>query len=107
MIIASFTFPLSETLELLPAGLWMAETPSGPATKPRARSWGRWLVILACLGVVGLGTFLGWRRAQDQADKREALRIAEKGDFSRSEPLLLRIAQRYPNDATVAKELAL
>jgi predicted Zn-dependent protease len=57
--------------------------------------------------VVGLGAFLAWRRAQDQVDKREALRIAEKGDFSRSEPLLLRIAQRYPNDAIVAKELAL
>jgi tetratricopeptide (TPR) repeat protein len=85
----------------------MAATPSGSATETPARSWGRWLVILACLVVVGLGGFLGWGWAQDQAERREAIRIAEKGDFGRSEPLLLRIAHRHPNDAAVAKELAL
>jgi len=85
----------------------MAANPSGPAIKTPARSWRRWLVFLACLVVVGLAGFLGRQWLQDQAERREALRITERGDFSRSEPLLLRIAQRHPKDAAVAKELAL
>lgn len=85
----------------------MAATPSGPANETSAPNWGRWLVFLACLVVVGLGGFLVWQWSKDQAERREALRIAEGGDFSRSEPLLLRSAQRHPSDAAVAKELAL
>jgi len=83
----------------------MAATASGPATETPALKWGRWLVFLVCLVVVGLGGFLGWQWSQEQVERREALRLA--GDFSRSEPLLVRIAQRHPNDAAVAKELAL
>src|SRR5205823_8520714 len=85
----------------------MAATPAGPATEPTTSSWRRWLVILVCLAVVGLGGFLAWQWLHDQSERREALRVATQGDFSRSEPLLLRIAQRHPNDAPVAKELAL
>ena len=85
----------------------MAATPAGPATKPTTSSWRRWLVILVCLAILGLGGFVSWQWLQDQSERREALRIAEKGDFSRSEPLLLRCAQRHPNYAAVAKELAL
>ena len=85
----------------------MAANPSGPAIKTPARSRRRWLVFLACLVVVGLAGFLGRQWLQDQAERRQALRITERGDFSRSEPLLLRIAQRHPKDSAVAKELAL
>ena len=85
----------------------MVATPAGPATETPAPRWGRWLVFLACLALVGLAGFLGWQWLQDQAEQREALRITESGDFSRSEPLLLRMAQRHPKDAAVAKELAL
>jgi tetratricopeptide (TPR) repeat protein len=85
----------------------MATIPAGPATETTTPSWRRWLVILFCVSVIGLGGFLGWQWLRDQSERREALRIAAKGDFSRSEPLLLRIALRHPNDAAVAKELAL
>src|SRR5438093_2546224 len=85
----------------------MAATPAGPATETTTSSWRRWLVILVCLAVVGLGGFLGWQWLRNQSERREALRVATQGDFSRSEPLLLRVAQRHPKDAAVAKELAL
>jgi tetratricopeptide (TPR) repeat protein len=64
-------------------------------------------VILVCLAVLGLGGFWGLAMAARTAERREAFRVAERGDFGRAEPLLLRIAQHHPNDAAVAKELAL
>ena len=84
----------------------MAATPAGPATEPSTSNWRRWLAILVCLTVLGLSAFLGWQWLHDQSERREALRMGEK-DFGRAEPLLLRVAQHHPNDAAVAKELAL
>jgi tetratricopeptide (TPR) repeat protein len=50
---------------------------------------------------------LGWQWWREQAERREAVRIAAEGDFQSAEPRLLALAQRHPNDATVAKTLAL
>jgi tetratricopeptide (TPR) repeat protein len=44
---------------------------------------------------------------QEKANRDEALRIAANGGFARSEPVLLQIAQRHPDDAAVVKELVL
>jgi predicted Zn-dependent protease len=85
----------------------MAAASSAPAPGNPILSWRRWTVILASLAVIGLGVFLGWNKLQAKADRDEALRIAKKGDFARSEPLLLQVAKRHPDDTTVAKELAL
>jgi Tfp pilus assembly protein PilF len=65
------------------------------------------MVILVCVAILGLGGFVGWRWLQDQSERGEALRVSAQGDFSRAEPLLLRFARRHPDDAAIAKELAL
>jgi tetratricopeptide (TPR) repeat protein len=54
-----------------------------------------------------VGGFIVWQRAQLRAERREALQLADKGEFTRAESLLLRLAQRDPNDAAVAEKLAL
>jgi predicted Zn-dependent protease len=85
----------------------MTVTPAKPGTATIGLSW-RWLaVLLATLAILGGGGFWAWQWSQDQKDREEALRLAEKGDFSRAEPLLLRQAKRYPTDPAFAKELAL
>src|SRR5262249_26621432 len=80
---------------------------SRPTTKSVAPPWRRWLIFFLCLAGLGVGGFIVWQRAQQRAERREALQLAEKGEFTRAEPLLLRLAQRDPNDATVAEKLAL
>jgi predicted Zn-dependent protease len=57
--------------------------------------------------VVGLGVFFGWRLDRDRARRQEALRAAEHSRFSEAEPLLLRVSQDHPDDAEVAKRLAI
>jgi len=85
----------------------MTEASSEPAPGNLILSWRRWMVILALLAVIGVGIFLGWNKLQEKADRDEALRIAANGGFTRSEPVLLQIAQRHPDDAAVAKGLVL
>src|SRR5262249_6827640 len=48
-----------------------------------------------------------WRWDRDRAQRQEALQVAEHGRFSEAEPLLVQVAQRHPDDAEVAKRLAL
>jgi predicted Zn-dependent protease len=56
---------------------------------------------------MGFGGFVGWQRFRDHADRREALRSAERGDFSTAEPMLKRVIERHPDDGAVARALAL
>ncbi len=76
-------------------------------TGTAAANWRRRLVLSAIAVVLGLGGFLGWQWLRDRVERQEALRIAERGDFSTAEALLKRVAQRHPNDAAVARALAL
>jgi predicted Zn-dependent protease len=54
-----------------------------------------------------LGLFFVWRLDRDRARRQEALRVAQLGRFSEAEPLLVRVSQDHPDDAEVAKRLAL
>jgi tetratricopeptide (TPR) repeat protein len=79
------------------------EATSSPASR---RRW--YLAILAFfLALLSLGAFLGWRRLANRADREEALRLAEKGEFARAEPFLKRLAEGSASDAAIDRQLAL
>jgi predicted Zn-dependent protease len=87
----------------------MAETASRPVTETRGVNRRLLAIVLAGMAILGVGGFFfwQWQVQQDRKEREEALRLAEKGDFARAEPLLLRQAGSHPSDPAIAKELAL
>ena len=81
-------------------------TSAKQGTAARAVKWRLWAVVLSIVVLAALGGILGWRWIKD-GERQEALRLAERGDFSKAEPLLTRVAERHPRDAPVARALAL
>jgi predicted Zn-dependent protease len=71
-----------------------------------AGRWRRLFLLAVLLAGLGGGAYLGWRGLRDQAE-REELRAAELLPFSDAEPRLLRLAERRPDDARVARALAM
>ena len=81
-------------------------TSAKQGTASRAVKLRRWAVVLSIMALSALGGSLAWRWVQD-GERQEALRLAERGDFSNAEPLLKRVAERHPSDTQVARALAL
>jgi predicted Zn-dependent protease len=81
----------------------LSQQEAGKTVAPRRRA----VAAVALLAAAGLGVFFGWRWLGDRAERREAMRAVEQGRFSEAEPLLVRLAQRHPDDVAVVKELAL
>ena len=85
-------------------------TPSTPtqarAPSARPRRW-RGATLLAALALLVLGAFFGWRGLRDQAERRQALELADRGHFDVAEPLLLHAQERHPADVAVVRALAL
>jgi tetratricopeptide (TPR) repeat protein len=69
-------------------------------------NWRGWLLVFALVTALGFGSFFGLRHLLDITERREALRAAS-GPFHDVEPRLLRLAERWPQDAEVARALAL
>jgi predicted Zn-dependent protease len=82
-------------------------TPAQQETRAPTAKWRHWIIVSALVAATGLGVFFVWRWDRDRAERQEALRTAEHGRFSDAEPLLLRVAQRHPDDLAVVKQLAL
>ncbi len=76
-------------------------------TRVPLANWHRWIILFALLAAAGVGVFQLWRLDRDRARRQAALRVAEHSRFNEAEPLLLRVYQDHPDDAEVAKRLAL
>jgi tetratricopeptide (TPR) repeat protein len=81
-------------------------TSAKQGTASRAVKLRRWAVVLSILALSAIGGILAWRWIQD-GERQQALRLAERGDFTNAEPLLKRVAERHAKDAPVARALAL
>lgn len=78
-----------------------------PAAVRPSASRLRWWGAAAVLGLLALGGYLGSRWYDRQAERDEALRLAETGHFDAAEPRLLQIQERDPGDADAVRALAL
>jgi thioredoxin-like negative regulator of GroEL len=67
----------------------------------------RWGLLAACLTILVVAGFLGYRWVRDRSERQEALGLAEQGRFDAAEPRLRAIAERRPDDGEVLRALAL